>query len=170
MHSDADLDRMLDDALQQYCEFEPRAGLEDRVLRFARTSRAQWKFWALVPAGAAFIFGLIAFLWLLFPSPQVPPVGRSASLNTPAVWKLERTVVPIRVSPAVGPRHLVTHPQRTQGREVFPSPYPLTAEERALLALRSRHVKEANELVAHGEIEPLSIPTLRIQPLPDNGE
>jgi hypothetical protein len=155
-HND-DFDQVLDDALAEYRDAEPLAGLEDRVLQRlqlqAERRRNVWWRWSAIAAAAA---ALAVPAWIGWgdrtqhvsaPSvvgKRMPPIeGRSPQAEAHATRQLpviKRTPVartasphvPIVVATQLSNKHL---PMRGQ----FPSPAPLKPEERMLLALAKTH-------------------------------
>lgn len=159
------LDCILDDALNEYREAEPLAGLEDRVMQRLRLQPVQrltvWWKWGAIAACAA--LALVA-LWIgmgsnrLLNSPQdqaatleqtaqVPvtkPAGGEANVSEqrpPEQIAARRPQTPVQASKAANNAldELTSRmiQPRASGPEAtqFPSPTPLTPEEHALLAL-----------------------------------
>lgn len=173
-----DLDRLIDSALGDYAE--PRAGLEQRMLArvagdAARPSR-RWWIVAAVAVPAAVVLLLVSYLvpWNLHPQ-----AGQMT--YTPAVPKI---VAPVIAAPeqatrrAVPSRHIragehsaeraASNPIPRPKLDVFPTPQPLTGEEKALV----RFVGETPEadrkalVAARQQVdEPLNISAIRIPPL-----
>jgi hypothetical protein len=174
-HSD-ELDRIIDRGLAGYSSREPLAGLEDRVLNRIRLEaagprRSRW--WALalvVPALAALVI--------------VAVVSRSG--HAPIAKSIQTAGVvapPLSMAPALPPAAVSRPARRTRGakpsraslrflpkRDQFPTPSPLTPEERALILLaqaRPAEVEAFAELQRKNlkdiEIPPIEIPPLRIE-------
>lgn len=152
-----DLDRELDAALASYADVEPRAGLEQRVLaRLERGERSRgWFTWALaIPALAA----LIIAVWWARPTevPAPPPV---IAARIPFV-KRETPVVPTvtrhRRRPAAGELPKLA---------VFPSPSPLSEQERLLLAYVNRVGTQSVATATARNADEIKIPELEIKPL-----
>lgn len=143
------VDRLLNEALGPQ-QVEPRPGLEDRIIAGLQAQPAprRWWRWAWVPVAAAVIVAIGLYVTRQ-PQPVAPPVARTAPSTVPAVAP---TPVP---QPVVAqkprPRRLVKPPvvmaaRQLPRQQVFPSPVPLTEEEKLLLALRSRHPAEVIEV------------------------
>ena len=162
-----ELNRIIDRGLTSYVAHEPLAGLEDRVLARVRLAnsgsrRAAWRYWAFaVPALATLI--LIAFLPRSSRGPVPDPVQ-------PSLARLEKAPPP--------PPRLATHrairqrvaerPSPLPKRNQFPTPTPLTPEERALIAvaqLQPAGLESVSQFPANPEeirIKPIEIPPLQI--------
>ncbi len=104
---------LLKDALASYTGREPRPGIEERVLRRVRAPRlARRSGWALASLAAACVIVTIM-------------IPRQEALEIP----------PPRIAPATTVM-MKSEPPHVIGRsERFPTPSPLTREERMLLAL-----------------------------------
>jgi len=153
-----ELDRVIDGALAGYSVAEPLAGLEERVLNrvrvAARSKQLTWAFAFL--AVTAVVVAVIAVR-----TPRQP-----ASKGN----DITRVITPAPV-PAVEKARAVPkqHRQRLLPKqEQFPSPTPMTSEERALLAFVSQHPAEAQQVFAElqksnepVEIQPIQIPPLQ---------
>ncbi len=164
-----ELDRLIDGALAGYSDAEALAGLEERVLnrvRAARARRRRWFAWAAVAAVAAsvVVVGIVVRVErrLSVPKPaevvKVAPAPASSAVMRP----VERVRhVARRRQPGVLPK-----------LEQFPTPTPLTAEERALLALARQ---DPEELGKFAEMErqsdaPIEVQPIRIAPLREDGD
>jgi hypothetical protein len=169
MKSD-ELDKILDGALSSYSQEEPRPGLEGRVLNRIRAARARrrfsWLHWVMaIPAFACLV--LAVTFWSTQdskprPSKSAPLVPTAAPPLPIAPGVVQTTVTRRR------PKHL-----RMPKREQFPTPAPLTAEERALLVFVARSPKQAEELFSGAKrrtSEPLDIKPIDIEPLQNGGE
>jgi hypothetical protein len=134
------LDNLLDGALRQQGNVEPRPGLEGRVLArlaSANTGRTRTRgVWAWAVAGAAVMF-LVIGMWIgaghrrsNTPAASVPNVSKTeqklatvmppVELNKPAVRRVRslRTAVPVTMAKGAEPR-----------LQEFPSPRPLSQQE-----------------------------------------
>ncbi len=184
MNHDEHLDNILDEALSEYREAEPLAGLEDRVLHRLQLQPherpvAWWK-WAAIAACAV----VLAFAVWLTSRPHAPtaqPGTEARNLAVPAETK--PTAQTPRSAPPL-PRELPKESGRNTGNRVLPSttsqspiaavnnrgsdsapsPAPLTGEERQLLALAQTH-PDALRAISQ-EDRPIAIAPLNIQPLP----
>lgn len=158
------LDRMIDAALQRYASTEPRAGLEDRILanlhaaELGTESRAWW-IWGFVAAMAAIIFVAGTFAWR-WSKPAHPSVA-----NLPAIE--QRPVAPRLATREAAPAPRRRVPRRVAARateyelaatnpklDVFPSPLPLSEQEK-ILAFYVRQYPEHAALVAAARINDL---------------
>ena len=142
------LDRLLDEALGAYLSEEPRQGMEQRILAGMR-SASVWPVRIFAGASVAAAAALCGVALFVNSQPEIalapPPVpGASIAAAAPAV-----------ALPRSEPR-----------RERFPTPAPLTGEERAWMILANNGV--AAELTP-GEIEPIQIEELTIPPLESEG-
>jgi hypothetical protein len=169
MRSD-ELDKILDDALSSYSQEEPRRGLENRVLNRIRATRERsrfaWLHWMIpIPAFACVLILAVTILTkrdsVQRPSPA-PIMAKRAAASLIAPEAVQ--TIPTRRRP----KHL-----RLRKREQFPSPTPLTREERSLLAFVARSLKQAEEVLADAKrrsAEPLGIEEIHIEPLRRGGE
>jgi hypothetical protein len=184
MNHDEHLDNILDEALSEYREAEPLAGLEDRVLHRLRLqpeprSVTWWK-WAAVAACAV----MLAFAVWLASRPQVstaqpgaearnldvPPQAKP-SAHTPRSAPQSPRQLPkesARNTYNRAPTSTATHSQleavTNPGGDSPRLPAPLTGEERQLLALAQTHPDALRALSQ--EDQPIAIAPLNIQPLP----
>jgi hypothetical protein len=153
------LDRELDAALAKYAAVEPRPGLEERILanlRSQQTSTADcaWWRWGLAGALAAVVVVAAALAWrsakpsppriVQHPStieqspnpPQMPIVARD---DHPAV---QHVIRPTRT--AGGHRaHPAAMAEANPKLDVFPSPRPLSDQERILESYVNQFRQEA---------------------------
>jgi hypothetical protein len=148
------IDQVLAEALARYSNAEPLAGLEDRVLCRVRTGGAQpprwrWRWVCAVAAGAA----LGAILWM-----RTTPDHLRMPRTTPRPPEIARAPEATPTAKQPAPR------ARTPKRRQFPTPAPLTRDERALLAYVRIAPNEARDL--HRRIdEPIRIDEIKIGPL-----
>jgi hypothetical protein len=186
-------EKLLDDALKQYGDVEPRAGLEARVLANIRIEQERigehrWNWMsALAAIAVAWALGAIMFL---IRKPDVRPQV-VAIHAAPGLIAKEATAVgvkpPLADRPSTSfsrrkPRPLARTIVLADGSpklEQFPSPRPLSEQEEIL----ARYVRERPEearLVAHAQAELLqrdllefkkqSGPPERRQTLPDKDQ
>ncbi|HKD00779.1 MAG TPA: hypothetical protein VKB77_00030 [Terriglobales bacterium] len=136
MREQQDIDRWLDEALSRYVDVEPRPGLESRmVARLAAEQPAprtiSW--WALAFGTAAFA-GLV-LLWL---RPALQPVNtpdmRWTAQLPPVVLSLQHTTSPTAAAARSKQSRSATLAGRSKEakQERFPSPSPLTEQEKML--------------------------------------
>jgi hypothetical protein len=179
MTIDNEFDALLHDALSEYRDAEPLAGLEDRVLeRLAEVNdkrKAPWLRWAVAAACAAVV--AIA-VWIgasrrsietqaptavvtVRPAESAPaqapaPVVRAPAVTAHKATKSVRTAIPS--APAAGAQAKPA---------VFPLPTPLTGDERALMAVLQQDPKAATG--ASEESKPITIAEIEIKPLAIGG-
>ena len=144
------LDSILNEALRDYSNVEPRVGLEQRILRRVQTApprRSRWRFaWALVPVAIALI------VWIAVPTREV---SRAViPLSPPPVPSVAQAVIPGLPRPR-------TTGHRLRGRDKLPEPLPMSPEERALL----RFVQKQPEQAWAALFQPAEIQALEIEPL-----
>lgn len=169
---DRELDQILDAGVRAYSTAEPRPGLQQRVLHNVHSARRfAWWHWmaAAVPVLAC---AVVLVVWR--PSEPVPvphtasaPTSRGAAQRAPAGTSARATI------PAVRPVVVVKRARRVPKRMQFPTPAPLTREERTLLEFVQRSPKEAAELLGETrdtqtkpiQIEAISIPPIKIESL-----
>jgi hypothetical protein len=163
-----DLDRTLDAALAKYTSAEPRERLEERILanvREASTRDAQracwnWGFAAL----AAFLLIAAALVWR-WNQPTQTPVAVHPSVHpstvkqgpvAPDLAHRDGNNAPPRSLPHRTPRHqpepevVAANPKL----DVFPSPLPLSEQEKILASYVSQYPKHA-ALVAEARMDDL---------------
>ena len=146
-------DRELDQLLAEALQAEPLAGLEQRVLARLPSRKRAWWWWVpgLVAAGLA----VIAVVVEMQPEESLP---------------LRPPPVPLVVYLPRPPTHPPPARRRAklEKQSQFPTPRPLSAEERALLAFLHQDPEGAGEALrdmrkrseAPIEIEPIHIPPL----------
>jgi hypothetical protein len=159
------VDALLDAALSSYADVSPLNGLEERILNRARCARpgARLRYGSLLAIGVMLALSC-CFIFTVRPTRTEPkradlPVAR---VEPPVQARI--TLPPPRQERARY-RRLV---RRLPKREVFPTPQPPTAEERALLRFVERDPKEAAEAFASLQRQmdaPLEIAPLEIKPL-----
>ncbi len=168
--NDKDQDRFADDlldgALASYSKAAPRPGLEGRILARVRERERQerFRFWALAGAAAAAVILLVVLL-----IPHRAPVTVSSvpktSGHSPAVAPVVKP--PTRSASASTSRTVRTVKAMRPRPEQFPTPAPLSPEEKLLLTYVAQIPKE--ELAAavkdENEERTLEIPPLKIAAL-----
>jgi hypothetical protein len=163
---DDKLDRILDEGIAGYANSEPLAGMEERIL--ARIQVAERPQRRLMGWAAAFAVGLIAIAVLrVMPRHEEPqPVRMVANIpQAPARSQAATVLLSTRQ------RHHSARRMALPKLPVFPTPSPLTTEERRLLALVRKDPEgtaEAFESLRKRN-EPLEIPPLVIAPLESGG-
>ena len=161
----SELDRIIDGALSGYSEAEPLAGLEQRVvnrIRIAETRRTRFRFWQFGVAGAvALLVVVVVALWTdRSPAPR-PTVAEVVRPPKPPV-STGSSPAPATRLPTRRTRRARVLPKEPQ----FPTIAPLTAEERALIALAQYPPSEVGSRFADGPIE---IQAIEIKPLQRDG-
>jgi hypothetical protein len=160
---DTALNRMLDIALAKYAMAEPRTGLEDRILANIRAEQARaaehawwrpgiWR-WGLAAAIAAIVVAAVGVTLNLEKPPQPlvknPPSvpARQNETQEQETQAARRNEAPPKHELA---RHAITH--SIQPKTVaeaypkldrFPSPQPLSEQEKLLLEYVKQHPEEA---------------------------
>jgi len=163
-----ELDDALDAALAKYAAVEPRAGLEGRILARLRTQpepapdRAWWH-WGVIATVAAVLLITVALGWRTGkpPHPVVAdhpsPASQAPQPGTQVVSNGHKDEVQSHM-----PHHLQTARHHAQlsvvaavpRLEQFPSPLPLSEQERILASYVSRFPEHA-VLVARARAEAL---------------
>ena len=175
------VDDLLEASLARYSSVPPRPGLEGRVLANVRAAQGRhaWFVWAgWLAAGAAAVLIVIGALSLthrvIIPSPpQRVEVTKSTSTSilakAPTLHPPERSLVPRRTSSGrtVHPTLMVAHAEARLPE--FPSPSPLTSEEKLLV--QYVRATPAPALLASStgttKIQEIQIKELEISPLDD---
>jgi len=160
-----ELDRTIDAALAKYASAEARDGLEERILANLRTADAQsaqrmWRHWGLTAALTAVLIVAAAVVWR-WNQPTVPPVA----MHPPALKQAPVPDLANRDENSAPPRRSMQHrrPRRSpEGAiavagpklDVFPSPLPLSEQEKILAAYVARYPDHA-ALVAVARMDAL---------------
>jgi hypothetical protein len=166
MEGNDELDRRIDSALVGYSDAVPLAGLEERLLRRVRVaSRRRMLGWAAAIVVAASVVVTVIVV-------RVPHhVGPTYRVGVPAVMRPAPVVEKPRVVAVRRAKSRAVRAMRLPKLEQFPAPTPLTAEERALLALVAHHPAEAQQVFAELQKsnEPIEIQPIQIPPLQSDG-
>lgn len=185
MNYNDEFDHVLDDALAEYRDAGPLAGMEQRVLRrvrlHAERRRKLWQWWG---AFAVCTVMLAITVWIGLGNrarhqtvplqsagaqqqrPPVEPQAMNASTHASPKPAPERALlgkVPARSRRMSAQTASAETSRAHVGRE-FPSPAPLNPEERALLALAQVHPEVLNHLTEQDDRE-IAIAPINIQPL-----
>lgn len=172
-----EFDGLLHEALGEYREAEPLAGIESRILsRIAQPETRRNRFvlrWAIALACAAAIAAAVWF-GIGRRTPRPAPPSEAAAIQ-PAENAPVPTHAPVAVASAPDTAEVRkaasrTAPQSTHTQTatqvkpaVFPSPAPLTAEERAFLAALNQ--SPSTMTVASEPEKPITIAEIEIKPL-----
>lgn len=178
MQNDHELDRMIESALTSYSDAEPAIGMETRICARALTGRPprRTRFWLwMVPVPVFACAIVLVWAALLKPHTRSMPrlQGRIASSGAEELSH-SKTPEP-RFAQDSHSTTLKHRPSRIQPapseqlpkQDTFPSPAPLTAEERQLVAL-TRSWGSATTAVSGDtsiDIAPLEIAALHIKPV-----
>jgi hypothetical protein len=156
------LDPILDGALRDYSNREPRTGFEQRVLGRIQSSRPMrrsswWIGWVLVPVlMAAIILSAITAGNDRPKAQPLPPITRVA--QSPGQ--------PLAPAPVRKAARVIGKRGKLPELDSFPEPEPLTAGERALLGFARSEPEQARELVADlAQVKALTIDPLKIEEL-----
>ena len=162
-----ELDVALDAALAKYAAVEPRAGLEERVLAQVREEQTRgaergWWRWGLGAAVVAVFAVAVALAWrsgkpshpviadhpsVVAPSSKAPTVAANASLGANEVASSEKNAVrprerrTIRRSAHSSPHVAVV--AANPKLEQFPSPQPLSEQEKILVSYVEKYPEHA---------------------------
>jgi hypothetical protein len=193
MPDDRKLDLILDSALKTYAE--PNPGLEERVLSAlteihspvsAPSPSRHWIVWAFaVPAAAC----LLLFVFLIKRAPQA-----NAGLQPKTHQPIQTAIRPVQSHPSVPLHTVLTHRFRRPAvpaklgtdralatsvplpkRDLFPTPQPLTPEERALYTFATQAPEKQRQAILDArknDDAPLNLAAIHISPLemPDTGK
>jgi len=169
-----ELDRALENALARYSSVEPVAGLEQRVLNRVRAEGAAPRIGRLGFGGWALAVGMLAGMavgavWWIRPVlhgageyPARVPAARAAE---PAPQRAPWTAGGRPVRKRATPRTLAK-------RHEFPTPAPVSREERALLAFAEfapDALREAFTAKDAPPVEPIRIEEIKVEPLQSDG-
>lgn len=149
---DSNLDSILDAALREYANREPRAGFEGRILRRVQSAPPARRLWPKLLPALAVIPLAIAILHRDPPRAQPLPPQISRTVEAPP--------------PAMSPPQPVVKRRKLRERKTFAEPEPLTAEERALLRFVQSYPEQAREALSlSAQIEKITIEPLKIEEL-----
>jgi hypothetical protein len=176
MPTDRELDQLIDAALPGYSAAEPQPSLEHRIL--SRTLAEQrpkrslvWAWTLAIPAAACLV--IILFFagrhnshrnTLEATATTVPVVVAATPRETTAASSFRSPRKPS--IPPKASNHPSSARETLPKEEVFPSPSPLTAEERAAIALVYEPPQMPAQIDTAGvEISPIRIAELQIKPI-----
>jgi hypothetical protein len=158
-----ELDAILDQALASYAMQEPRAGLPGRVMaRVQADGPVPQRLWWLLGFAAVGLtcLGIAMTMW------RGETRRQPVSVMPPPMESTRNLVVP-RHPEVVRPMTRVHARKHLPRRNSFPSPSPLTPEERALIVF----VQQAPEAARHlaQPDKPVEIQAINIRPLHIDG-
>jgi hypothetical protein len=175
-----DLDRILDEALSSYSQQEPAPGLQGRILRrtAAVEDRRKGLFirWAFATAAAACLVMLV----ISQRSDRISTASVPAARVTSDVRQSPNEFAPTFAAPEIPTEPVVRESVRRSlptpqaatplpQPQQFPTPLPLSDEERALLALFKSASKSAVDGLQPADAqvlpEPIRIAAIEIRPL-----
>jgi hypothetical protein len=160
-----DLDRTLDAALAKYASVEPREGLEERILANlsaagSRDSQRAWWNWGFAVLAAFFAIAALG-VWQWNKPAQTPIANHPSTLKQAPVapdlaHRDGNTTPPPKSAQSRRPRH--KPPRETMAAnpklDVFPSPLPLSEQEKILASYVSQYPQHA-ALVAEARMDDL---------------
>lgn len=164
--NDLDLDRDLDTALAKYAAIEPRQGLEERVLASMRAAqrredRSWWRWPVVVAAAIVVVVAVLAWRSGKPPHPAIashPAIQRqipSTATTQPANREAGALRPPAHGSIRVHSSQHVAAAAANPKLDVFPSPQPLSDQEKILVSYVAQFHKQAVLIarVANEELE-----------------
>ncbi len=184
MNYNDEFDHVLDDALAEYRDAGPLAGMEQRVLqrvRFrAERRRKLWQWWG---AFALCTVMLAITVWIGLrdrarhqtiplqsagaqqqrPPAEPQPKNANTQSSAPGLALAVKVHSP---SPRI-PGLTASADTSARVRREFPTPAPLNPEERALLALAQTHPEVLSQLSNGQDDREIAIAPINIQPLGD---
>jgi hypothetical protein len=176
------VDELLDAALKRYGGEGPRAGLEMRVLAGVRSrqgaARRRRLVWALA-ACAGMLAAIVLVLHFARAPRREPVISASAPRQAAKTAASPGSADSLSGSPRLvqGPREKPRTPKPgvrdTKRPEQFPTPMPLTEQEKLLLTYFANTTKpdllaETNKADGAAEISNIKVAPLEIEPLDDS--
>lgn len=161
--NDRFLDSLLDASLRRVAAAEPLAGLDDRILARLRSAPPPRPWRLGVLAGAA-LAAVAIFLAVVLPPRAVAPARTPPMIVTTAALPAP----PLRTMPLPRPARprIIAAARAPEPRPVvFPAPYPLSAQEKLLLAYIRQTPPEEVGREEPDRSSPLLIAPIRITPL-----
>ncbi len=181
MASDHEFDRIIDRALTTYSEAQPLEGLADRVLNRVRGSGStprRFRGWEWVVTASGLVV-LASIVFTLEPRrgtvpKEIHPANFQAATQPVLTTKSENAQ--LEPSPRLREVTRTKHPMKRYflpKQEQFPSPTPLSSEERVLVAFVKRDPARALKLFASSQNDradqEIQIEPIQIKPLADDG-
>jgi len=169
MEDDAQqVEHLLDEAIASYSAVEPLAGLEQRILAKTRTAKGPRRNWLPSAAIIGALAGAAVLAWLFVPVKHEAP----AKIATTTLSKPIVALQPPQAVQRLKPKHRRPRAESLPKLAVFPTPLPLTPEERRLTAMVARDpegaIKAFESLQARAD-EPIRIAPIEIPPLQTGG-
>jgi hypothetical protein len=183
-----DLDRLLDSALASYADPGADSGLEQRVLAGLSMARdpgehqglfeVHRRRWLPIAAALSMAAGVL-LVWLTLHKNEVGPKSEPQKAQTkrplsiPAIPQVSPTIHPaqrhrrsvLRVT--LPPQQLAANAIPLPKRDVFPTPQPMTPQERALATVAAPTVPPVREAMAARALDtsPLDVAAIHVPPL-----
>jgi len=165
------VDDLLEASLKQYHGEEPRLGFEMRILAGVRSrqgaARRRWLAWAM--ALCAGMLAAVGLVWHSARAPHRQPVTSASGAQKAPLQAAKPSPIPGSTDSRFGSPRLVHGPKQKPTRparpEQFPTPMPLTEQEKLLLAYVANAGKP--DLLAetnHAEVA-MDIPSIKVAPL-----
>jgi hypothetical protein len=158
-----ELDRLIDGALADYSAAEPLAGLEQRVLDRVRDAqrsrRRRWR--GMLAVAAPAVAAILAVV--VSRRPETPPIAALPPSPAPPAVAMAPPPAPVGIAT---PRRIAPKPRPLPKRDVFPTPSPLTREERLLVQL----AESRPEILEFKPLESIEIKPIEIAPLQIGGD
>ena len=156
-HDKDQYDDVIDGALKQYGEVEPRAGLEGRVLaRLAAVNQQShlWNRWTWGIAVAISVCTVVVVLALMRPphAQERPVAVQQPTVMNSKVAQDMRMPAPAKRRTTRARRHKQAELAEARRPSEFPSPHPLSEQERLLKSYVTTSPQEA-ALVANEQAE-----------------
>jgi cytoskeletal protein RodZ len=181
MNHDEEFDRVLDEALAEYRDAEPLAGMEHRVLQRVRLRAERRRAWLRWSAFATCTAMLAVTAWTgvrdrarhetmpIQPEAtqeQRPPVQTQPRNENIRAVNMEPATTSTRVvKPMPSRKAVLASATRVPVQPQFPAPAPLNPEERAWLALAQVHPEVLSRLPNDQDKQQIAIAPIDIEPL-----
>jgi hypothetical protein len=172
LETNRDLDSLLDEALSSYTAAERDPSMRARIMAHAaEAAPGRKRLWLLAPAAACAAALVITFL--LHPASHAPATHAPSPEPSTAT---STTAAPQSPTPVSATPQQTIHPRPTLAsrrtrrskppalihQSSFPSPTPLTAQEKILLQFATEHPDQARQVLAAPSTRPIENPPLAI--------